>query len=69
MNTLQREGNKEGEKRYKGAGCFMFTNSFMEITAARKLARSGQGVTLHCGFFDYLYHWLLAHSKMYTNNG
>ena len=67
MNTLQREGNKEGEKREKlrrGLVVSLFTNSFMEITAARKLARSGQGVTLHCGFFDYLYHQLLAHSKM-----
>ena len=56
-------------KEIRGLVVLLFTNSFMEITAARKLARSGQGVTLHCGFFDYLYHRLLAHSKMYTNNG
>ena len=37
------KGIKRVRKEIRGLVVLLFTNSFMEITAARKLARSGQG--------------------------
>ena len=72
--AMNMKGNREGEvhgEREGGmqghvSGAWLVTNSFIEITAARQLTPSCQGVILHCGFFDYryLYYQLLAHSKM-----